>query len=310
MQSIDSPVVLSVLSLLESSLFVALLYSPITLALAVCFRVINYPDLTCEGSAMVGAATAYVVLSHGGPAFASLAASALAGALAGGFTAILHTHLRVSRLLSGIVTWAILYSISIRLLGGRANQPLSGSSIFDSLNPIRSAGGDLVITALVLVAIVSAWLAISTSREGRILRAVGDQHQFVTLVGRDYRRFLIGGLALANSMTGFCGGMVAQYRKVCDVNMVAGLLVSGLAALVLGEAIFAARRLWQHALVCFVGTWAYNVAVGAFYFDWGSAEQGFFLPSDVRLLTGLLLIAPAIVNFRLRGRYRLFAADW
>jgi putative ABC transport system permease protein len=300
----------SVFSLLEIALLVGLLYAPITIGLALSFRLLNYPDLTCEGSAMFGGAIAFIALHNSILSPFSLPLAFLAGAAAGVLTALLHVYVRVSRLLSGIISTAILYSVTIRLLGGRSNWRASTNTIFDSINPSDGTMLDIIVALATVILIFAACLVLFRSYPGRLLRALGDNERYVTSLGKNVKLYLIMGLSISNGIIGLGGGMLSHFKRVCDVNMSFGLLIGALAAMVLGETIYTARALWCYVITCLVGTFVYNIAIGVVYFSWGTPIDRIIQPSDVRMITGLLLIVPAVISLRLQSRYKLFNSTW
>jgi len=297
-------------ALLWTAALVTLLYAPVTIGLAVAFRLLNYPDLTCEGSFIVGGALSFVALQAGLPPILSLVVALVGGMAAGAFTGWLHTQLRVSRLLSGIITAAILYSLTMRLLGGRANRWIATGTVFDTIHLKNTSIGDFIVAGLIayLVLVLCAFLYVS--HFGRVLRALGDQEWFCVSLGKNPATLLIAGLSISNALIALSGAILMQFKHVCDVNMGSGVLISALAGLVLGETVHSARSVWGHTVMCVVGTGIYNIALGAFYFDWELGIERFILPSDVRLVTGLLLIIPALILLRVKGRYRLFNSSW
>jgi putative ABC transport system permease protein len=297
-------------ALFLTAALVSLLYAPVTIGLAIAFRTLNFPDLTCEGSFMFGGAISLFALDAGCPASLSICCGLLGGFIAGALTAVLHTHLKVSRLLSGIITSAILYSATIHLLSGQANRRVTRATIFDAPRFDSLDLTNLVVASLVTGLVLTFCWALYRSRLGRILRAIGDQQRFCVSLGRNPKAYLIVGLGVANALIGLAGATLVHFKRVCDVNMGFGVLVAALAGLVLGETVYSARSVWTHSAMCLVGTAIYNVALGAFYFDWGIGIEKFILPSDVRLVTGLLLILPAVILLRVRRRYRLFNSSW
>lgn len=300
----------SLQSLFETALLVGLLYAPITIGLALSFRLLNYPDLTCEGSVMFGGAVAFVALHNGVHPILTLLLALVAGMGAGAVTASLHSYVRVSKLLSGIISTAILYSVTIRLLGGKSNLRVSKETIFDVINPHEMALLDITMAFVIVGLIFVACFFLFRSYPGRILRALGDNERYVTSLGKNPRLYLILGLSISNGIIGLCGGVLSHFKHVCDVNMSFGLLIGALAAMVIGETIYAARTVWQYIIVCVIGTFAYNIAVGAIYFNWGTRIENLIHPSDVRMVTGLLLIVPAVISLRFRTRYKIFKSDW
>jgi putative tryptophan/tyrosine transport system permease protein len=297
-------------SWLEVGFLVGVLYSPVTIGLAWAFRILNYPDLTCEGTFILSGAVSIVVLNSTGSVVVAFCAASLCGILAGVLTGCLHVYLRVSRLLSGIISWAILYSLTIRVLGGTSSLRASSLTLFKAANSGNSALVEVIIAVCAAGVLLTCAIMLGRSRWGRVTRAAGDQSWFTTSLGYSPVATTLGGLAVANAFIGFGGGLICHHRGVCDVSMGTGLLVAGLASMVLGEAVFNARHVWQHMIVVVAGTVLYNLAISAFYFDWGIGLQTVLLPSDVRFVSGLLLLIPAAIVARRSGRYRLFASEW
>ena len=300
-----------IVTLLETALLVGLLYSLSTVGLSLSFRILNYPDLTLEGSVIFGGALAFRALKAGLDPWTSLLVGAFAGALAGGFTAVQYLYLRVSKLLSGIITTAVLYSINLRLLGGRANARFESTpSLFDVLNP----DGSRRVSILILSAFVLLVIALSTllfrTKLGMLIRTLGDNEMFVVSLGQNPRALTLTGLVFSNAIIGLGGAVLVQFKNTVDVNMSVGLLIGALAAMVLGEALVAAKSLWEYMLSSVLGTVAYNLAIALVLFSWSSRWDSLVMSSDVRLLTGLLLIVPTALGVRRRGKFRLFRSEW
>ncbi len=301
---------MAALAFLLSSLEVALAYAPVTIALGLAFRVANYPDLTAEGAFMLAGACTVAVQNMSGNPLVSVAAGLLAGALAGMLTAAAHAVFGVSKLLSGLITTAIAYSVALRVLGGRANAIMKeGSSL---LGGQYGAPRTTTIAALLAVGSViylGIWWLFRT-RAGRHLRAFGDSSRFAESLGTSPRTMAFLALSISGALIGSAGSIQAHLNGAFDVNMAFGILVSGLASLVLGEAIFTTRSISAFFASCFAGTWLYCLAVGAFYFLTGDSRLSFFTESDVRLVTGLILLGATTLTRRAPAKYRLFASEW
>ena len=293
-----------------SSLEVALAYAPVTIALGLAFRVANYPDLTAEGAFMLAGACAVAVQNMSGNPLVSVAAGLLAGAMAGMLTAAAHTVFGVSKLLSGLITTAIAYSVALRVLGGRANAVMQDGSPL--LRGEHTPSRVTIIAALLAVGTVIYlgiwWLF--RSRAGKHLRAFGDSSRFAESLGTSPRIMIFLALSVSGALIGTAGSIQAHLNGAFDVNMAFGILVSGLASLVLGEAMFTTRSISAFFATCFVGTWFYCLAVGAFYFLTGNNRLSFFTESDVRLITGLILLGATTLTRRAPAKYRLFASEW
>ena len=290
-------------------LLVGLLYSPITLGLAWAFKVMNYADLTCEGTFIFSGAVAVVTLNNTSDVLLSLVAGIVCGATGGLITASIHVYLKVSKLLSGIITWVCLYSLSIHVLGGLSNLPANQETLFN--NQIsQDKWLELFVTLSVVIMVCLVYAIVSMSRWGRVERAYGDQPSFPVSLGYSPERITIFGLMFSNALIAIGGVLLIHFKHVSDVNMGTGVLVSGLASVAIAEALFESRTVWQHMIALVAGSIVYNLAVSAFYFDWGFGLDKYFLPSDVRLITGLLILVPTAIVARKKGRYKLFSSEW
>jgi putative ABC transport system permease protein len=301
----------AIVSLFATAILVGLLYSLFTIGLSLSFRVLNYPDITLEGSVILGGALSFNALHAGLDPFSAILVGALGGAVAGLFTAIQYLYFGVSKLLSGIITTAILYSINIRLLGGRANVRFENiRTIFDVINPSHNRNIDILVLGLVVFLIVIACTALFRTRGGILLKALGDNEAFIVSLGQNPKVVTLTGLALSNAVIGLGGAVLVQYKNTCDVNMSFGLLISALAAMVLGETILQARKMWLYLIGSIVGTVIYNLAIAVVLFSWSSQWERIVMASDVRLVTGLLLIVPTLITVKWGRKFRLFKSDW
>ncbi|MCG3146259.1 MAG: hypothetical protein HONDAALG_04146 [Gammaproteobacteria bacterium] len=298
-------------NLVETVVLVGLLYSFFTVGLSVSFRVLNYPDLTLEGSVILGGAISFNALQAGIDPTTAILAGMLSGGLAGLFTAVQYLYLKVSKLLSGIITTAIVYSINIRLLGGRANARFEDiDSLFDLVNPLHSQIRDILIFSVMIVALISFFALFFNTKMGYMLRILGDNPSFLVALGNNPKHVTLIGLAVANSVLGLGGAIMVQYKSTCDVNMSFGLLTGALAAMVIGESFVSAKNMWQYMIGSVFGTIAYNFAVALVLFSWSSNYEKLVMASDVRLLTGILLILPTLLKRAKVGKYLLFRSDW
>lgn len=298
------------MSILTTAVLVGLLYSLVTVGLCLAFRVLDYPDLTLEGGMVFGATASLLTLQATGNVILSLLAGLAAGAAAGAMTASLHLFLGVSRLLSGIVTAAFLYSVDIRLLGKvSVVRYSSGPTLFTPDPYIAQPQLKCILLLLAIVGSVVILLSLFfRTRAGLLLRGLGEDERFVTVQGANPKIYLVGGLAAANALIGLCGALVFHFHRVVDVNLTAGMLIAALAALVLGETLIPSRYVWQYLCACIVGTLVYQAFVTFVLFGMGRAMSDVIIASDVRLLTGLCFVVPCVL-LRYR-RYRLFYSRW
>ncbi|MBP9189020.1 MAG: hypothetical protein KBF51_05745 [Chitinophagales bacterium] len=299
-------------SLIETSILVGLLYSLFTIGLSISFRVLNYPDLTLEGSAILGAAICLTTLNLNGDPYLALLLGFFGGSLAGIFTGILHLFIKVSKLLSGIITSAILFSINIRILGGKSNVRLANdNSIFTILNPGNSTTVSILILLAILVFVLLGLYIIFKMRIGYLLRILGDNKNFIFALSKNPNALTLIGLAIANGIIGLGGAILVQYKGTCDVNMSYGLLIGSFAALILSEALISSKRIILYFIFCILGTIIYSFVIGTILYSWRSDWEKYILGTDVRLFTGTLLILVTLIsNIRKRKKYSLFNSDW
>jgi putative tryptophan/tyrosine transport system permease protein len=298
------------MSLIETALLVGLLYSLCTIGLSISFRVINYPDLTIEGSVILGGIFSYYGLYWGINPFISLIFGILGGIIAGLITAIIHNYLHVSKLLSGIITTALLYSINIRFLSGKSNIRFEGfNTIFYFLGN-KSDINSIVIILLISLLLFILLILLFKTKLGYLLRILGDNESFLVSLGKDSKKINIIGLSIANGIIGLGGAILIQYKNIIDINSSAGLLVSCLASIVIGETILTPKNISSFLISGFIGTIVYQLIIAVILFSWNSQWDKFILSSDVRFVTGLLLIIPALLKYNQSGKYKLFKSEW
>ena len=225
-----------------------------TLGLSVAFRVVRYPDLSGEGSFVLGAVLFATTTDQFGWAVA-LALSGLIGGLAGLFTALLNARFGVGRLLSGIITAMIAYSIAFRIMGGQSNIGLLGvATMFDLPLPAVAVAGSIALVCILVVRMLVA------SESGLVMRATGHNETLVASLGHSPARFRASGLCLANVLIGIAGAVVAAQQGFADVGMGQGTLITIVAALVIGEQVALIFRLpWNASMMLspFIGASLY-----------------------------------------------------
>lgn len=217
-----------------------LIYAPVALGLFLSFRILGLADLTVDGSFTLGAAVSALATLSGHPLL-GLVGSFVAGALAGSVTSLLITKLKVPSILAGIIVMTGLYSVNLRVMGQRANIALLRK---DTLFTLFNFGGwEKIVVAFVLVAGLTAFLRIFLkTRLGLSLRATGDNPAMVSASSINPQVTTAVGLMLANGLVGLSGSMVAQYQKFVDLSMGTGMVVIGLASLIIGEVLLGVER--------------------------------------------------------------------
>ncbi|WGH85023.1 ABC transporter permease [Auritidibacter ignavus] len=267
-----------------------LIYALLALGVYLTFRILDFPDLTVDQSFTTGAATAAMMMVHGGsnPLLAMLAAFVV-GALAGIITGLLHTKGGINPLLAGILTMLGLYSINLRIMGNQANVPLLGTeTIFTWMGPYARTWVSILILLVVVLVIklILDWF-LSTDL-GLALQATGNNESMVRSFGVSTDTMKIIGLAVSNGLVGLCGAVVAQSQGSADISMGIGLILVGLASVILGQALFGQRNVFIATTAVVVGSILYRLAIQ------GALELG-LNPNDMRLISALIVIAALLL---------------
>lgn len=311
------------------ALALGLAFAPTAIGVYLTFRVLDFPDLTVDGSFAAGGAVAATAITAGWSPWAAVAAGFVVGALFGINTAGLHIVLNINSLLASILTVTAAFTVNLRIQG-RSNIPLLGvDSIYTPLaEPVRATlegwfgqagiqNHRNVTTALVTGAVmVLIWLGISwflRTEVGIGVRATGDNPRMSNAQGIDTRKYLIGGVALSNGLVGVSGAMVTQHQGFADVNSGAGLIIAGLAAVIIGEVLFGGRGsgIGRHLVAVSLGMLLYRAAIAislASDLDLPGLEPIKLEATDVRLATavivGLLLAIPRVQAARRKRKAR------
>ena len=247
---------------LTSSVELGLLYALVTLGLFISYRILDIPDLTVDGSFTLGAAVSAVVATMGYPVLGVLLAG-LAGACAGVVTATLQTKLKVQPILAGILTMTALYSINIMVMSGKPNMPLLGvDTIFSKLKAIFDISFGPMILGVVIALLVMLILGLFLSTQlGLAIRATGDNEDMVrsSSINVDFTKTV--GLAIANALVGLSGALIAQYQSFTDVSMGVGMVVIGIASLIIGEVIFGRKSIRINIIAAILGSIIYRLII-------------------------------------------------
>lgn len=232
----------SVLTMLGAS-SQGLIWGVMALGLYITFRILDFADLTVDGSLALGGSISAILIWNGMNPFLSLFVATLAGIVAGCVTGVLHIKLKIPGILSGILTMTALYSINIRIMG-KANTPLLGKeTVFTSINEIFSSFGasSQIISAIALGLLTCTTIIVALywffgTELGFAIRATGNNKNMVCALGINVGVMQIIALALSNGLIAFSGALVAQSQGYADINMGVGTLVCGLASIIIGEA--------------------------------------------------------------------------
>lgn len=278
---------------LFEALELGLIYSILALGVFLSFRTLNTPDLTVDGSIVTGAAISAVMCTaaadmdpvvQGLMCVAGLILAFIFGMGAGAITALLNTKLKIQPLLAGILVMLGIYSINLRIQG-KANINLnSAPTIYKAA---EEAMGDfqwssIVLGLMIAIIIILLLFAFLKTRKGFALRATGDNEEMVRAAGISSDNMKLLGLSVSNGLVGMAGGMLAQYQGYSDVGMGTGMVVIGLASVIIGEVLFGTRSLMRRLIAVALGAVAYRMVIGvALYMG--------MPPTDLKLVSAVIV---------------------
>ncbi len=261
------------------------IYAILALGVFLSFRTLNTPDLTVDGSIVTGAAASAVICSQGGSPLLALLASFGLGAAAGITTALLSAKLKIQPLLAGILVMLGAYSINLRIMGNRANLALMQSStVYKKVEQVFPGAYTLLALGLLLTAgtVLLLFLFLNT-RMGFALRATGDNEDMVRASGVNSDRMKMIGLSLSNGLVGLAGGLLAQYQSYADIGMGVGMVVIGLASVIVGEAVFGTGSLLRRLTAVALGAMLYRLIIAA------ALSLG-MPPNDLKLVSAIIVV--------------------
>ena len=290
-------------NILPISLYEGLSYGFVAIAVYMTFRVLSFPDLSVDGSFPLGGAIAAVLIINGVSPWVATLAALLAGCLAGLCTALLNTKLRINALLSGILMMVSLYSINLIIMG-RANIPLLREvTIFDSaaqfLGVNASLGlsiGFIAVLAIIMLVALNWFLR---TEIGLALRATGDNEQMIRGLGCDTDMTTMLGVSISNGLVALSGSLIAQNQGFTDVGMGIGMIVMGLASVIIGEGLFRPKGVTWVLLAVVGGTFMYRLFIGI-------ALRLGLPPTNLKLITALLVIVALAIPYarkKIRGEW-------
>ena len=261
-----------------------LLFSIVSMGVYITYKILDFPDLSVDGTYPLGAAITAILLINGVNPWLAIIISAVGGAIAGGITAFLHVKLKISNLMSGILVMIALYSVNLRIMG-RSNTPLFIT------NPIFK-NSNLKSIFIIIIMVVICKIIIDTflkTKRGFLLIAVGDNEQVVSSLGINKNGVKVLGLMISNGLVGMAGAIQAQKYGYADVTMGQGIVVMGLATVVIGITIFCKLSLFKCTTLSILGAIIYKVAIAI-------ALRVNFNPNDLKLITAIIVIIALASN--------------
>ena len=297
--------------LLLGAFTIGLLLSLLALGVFISFRIFDFPDITADGSITLGAAVTAVLIVAGVHPILASAAAFLAGAVAGMTTGVLHTRFRIHGLLSGILVMTALYSVNLHVMG-KSNVALLSERTLATMaesvalaaigSPLVNVAGwsvssrDLAVLVLALaVAVMTGtvlYLFLRTNI-GTAMQAAGDNPQMIRALGVNVDNMIVLGLGLSNGLIALSGGLLTQYQGFADVQMGIGMVVWGLASIIIGEALVGVRAIGYVIVGGIMGSVLFRLLVAL-------ALRGGLDPNDLKLITAvfvfLALIFPSLLK--------------
>ena len=268
-------------AIIMSALELGFIYALVALALYLSFRVLNIADMTTDGAFTLGCAVSATVAVAGHP-YLALPLAMMAGACAGIVTALLQTKWGVPSILAGIITNTGLYTVNLAVMGFSSNvNMLRATTIFTAFPGMK------IVPAVIITLVIGTLLVVFlNTRLGLSIRATGDNPDMVRASSINTGLTITIGLAISNSITALSGAVLAQYQKTADINLGTGMVIIGLASLIIGETIFRKGKLWFKVLGAIIGCIIYRFIIAiALRLD---------LPSECLKLVSAVIVACAI----------------
>lgn len=286
------------MTLFISVLEQGMIYAVMALGMYITYKILDFPDMTVDGSFPLGAALSAVLISKGWNPWLTLPVSFAAGLLAGTLTGLIHVKGKVRDILAGIIMMTALYSVNLRI-AGRANLPIyNRDNIYHNplVNRIFSANAEAYATVAVtlviavLVKLLLDWYL--RTKSGYLLKAVGDNETLVTSMGIDKGKVKILGLAIANGLVSLGGCLFVQQQRFFDASMGVGTAVIGLASVIIGTSLFGRVTLINFSASVIVGSILYKACVAL-------AIRFGLQSTDLKLVTAVLFLAILVVSMQL-----------
>ena len=263
--------------MLQATIEQSLIFAIMVLGVYISFRILNFPDMTVDGTFPLGAAISAKLLTLGVNPYLTLLVVLIAGATAGAITGLIHVKLKVKDLLAGILVMTALYSVNLRVMG-KSNIPL-----FEEDN-IFNTKYSMLITIVVLI-LISKFLLdyLLKTKFGFALKALGDNENLIVSLGLNEEKYKIYGLMIANAFVAFSGAVLAQYQGFADVGMGTGIIVIGLASIIIGDTLFGKRRRLAGTTIVIIGSILYRGVIAV------TLSMGMDA-SDLKLITSVIVI--------------------
>lgn len=273
------------------SVELGLIFALVALGVYLSFRVLDFPDLTADGSFPMGAAVAATMIVSGVNPWLATITAFFAGSLAGLFTAYLNVRFQILSLLASILTMTALYSINLRIMGRPNIAMLSEDTIFTPFEALflNHTWAIISFSGLVVLVIALILYLLLRSEFGLAIRATGANPVMAQAQGVKTKSMILFGIALSNGIIAIAGAMFAQSQGFADVNMGVGTIIIGLASVIIGEVILPPRLVILSLIGCVIGSILYRLSVAL------ALNADFMRPSDLNLMTALIVALAMIL---------------
>ncbi len=279
-----------------------LIYGILGLGVYITYKILDFPDLTADGSFPLGAAVTAALIGRGVNPYLTLPAAFFAGALAGACTGLIHVKGKVRDLLSGIIMMTALWTINLRI-AGTSNVPLFSketifkNSFLEKTIPENIAPYITILVIIVLTVITKLILDFyMSSKSGFLLRAVGDNEKLVTSLAKDQGNIKILGLAIANGLIALSGCIFCQEERVFEISMGTGAIVIGLASVIIGTGFFRNLRFMKATTAVLIGS--------VFYKACTAVAMRNFEPMDMKLVTAVLFLIVLLISMERKKKVK------
>ncbi|RDW20427.1 ABC transporter permease [Oceanobacillus chungangensis] len=305
---------ISIFGAMESGI----IYAIMALGVYLTFRILDFPDLTVEGSFVTGAAVAASSIVNGIPPITATILAAFAGFIAGCLTGVLHTKGKINPLLAGILMMTALYSINLRIMGQPTISLLQETTLFNQLGSLWSATGidaflNNILSTIGLEQLPTTWAILLVmivitiiiklltdyflkTEVGLALRAIGDNKKMVRSLSANTDLLIIFGVGISNALVATAGGLIGQLGGFADANMGLGLIVIGLASIIIGEALFSTKTIAKATLAVILGAIIYRIIVTL------ALRIDFMETGDMKMITAIIVIAALVIPRVLQAR--------
>ena len=298
------------MTLLIGACTIGLILSLLALGVFISFRVFSFPDITADGSTTLGASIAATLLVNGTNPLLATAAGFLGGVVAGATTGVLHTKFKINGLLAGILVMTALYSVNLHVMG-KSNVPLlsattlatyaerSATQLLRGAGSLRVFGWDVNTRDAAVLLLMFAVIAVASSvlyvffrtNLGTAMRATGNNAQMIRALGVNVGNMTILGLAVSNGLIALAGALLAQYQGFADVQMGIGMVVWGLASVIIGEALVGTQQLGLVIIGAVMGSVLFRLLIAI-------ALRAGLNPNDLKLITAaFVFVALILPNF-------------